>query len=180
MKNSIWYLINDKYVIGLSCNKTLILSNRVKPDIERVHLKFLKQILKVKSQTPSAAVYGELGRVPLHVMRKERILKYWFKVKCSTNTLLQETYLNEIHVAEHCHYPTSMSFWTIKVKQLLDYLGLTFLWDSDDITLLQVNQIMERLYDHFLQGWFGDLNNISNYQLMNALRVSSALRTLIV
>ena len=45
------------------------------PDIERVHLKFLKQILKVKSQTPSAAVYGELGRVPLHVMRKERALK---------------------------------------------------------------------------------------------------------
>ena len=33
------------------------------PDIERVHLKFLKQILKVKSQTPSAAVYGKLGRV---------------------------------------------------------------------------------------------------------------------
>ena len=131
------------------------------PDIERVHLKFLKQILKVKSQTPSAAVYGELGRVPLHVMRKERILKYWFKVKCSTNTLLQETYLNEIHVAEQCHYPTSMSFWTIKVKQLLDNLGFTFLWDSEDITLLQVNQIIERLYDHFLQGWFGDLNNIS-------------------
>ena len=29
------------------------------PDIERVHLKFLKQILKEKSQTPSAAVYSE-------------------------------------------------------------------------------------------------------------------------
>ena len=86
------------------------------PDIERVHLKFLKQILKVKSQTPSAAVYGELGRVPLHVMRKEHILKYWFKVKCSTNTLLQETYLNEVYIAEHCHYPTSMSFWTKKGK----------------------------------------------------------------
>ena len=28
------------------------------PDIERVHLKFLKKILKMKSQTPSAAVYG--------------------------------------------------------------------------------------------------------------------------
>ena len=54
-----------------------------------------------------------------------------------------------------------MSFWTIKVKQLLDNLGFTFLWYCEDITLLQVNQIIERLYDHFLQGWFGDLNNIS-------------------
>ena len=76
---------------------------------------------------------------------------------------LQETYLNGVHVAEHCHYPTSnhMPFWTLKVKQLLYNLGFTFLWACEDKTLLQVNQIIERLYDHFLQGWFGDLNNIS-------------------
>ena len=54
-----------------------------------------------------------------------------------------------------------MSFWTINVKQLLVNPELTFLWDCEDITLLQVNQIIERLNDHFLQGWFGDLNNIS-------------------
>ena len=79
-------------------------------DIERFHHKFLKKVLKIKSQTPSAAVYGELGRVPLYVMRKERILKYWFRVKCPTNTLLQETYLHEVDVAEHCHYPTPCHF----------------------------------------------------------------------
>ena len=129
----------------------------------------------MKSQTPSAAVYGELGRVPLRVMRKERILKYWFNVKCSTNTLLQETYLNEIHVAEQCHYPTSMSFWTIKVKQLLDYLGFTFLWDSEDITLLQVNQIIGRLYDHFCKDGLVILTIYQNYQRINVLRVISAL-----
>ena len=54
-----------------------------------------------------------------------------------------------------------MSFWTINVKQLLVNPELTFLRDCEDITLLQVNQIIERLNDHFLQGWFGDLNNIS-------------------
>ena len=79
-------------------------------DIERFHHKVLKQVLKIKSQTPSAAVYGEIGHVPLYVMRKERILKYWFSVKCSTNTLLQETYLHEVDVAEHCHYPTPCHF----------------------------------------------------------------------
>ena len=83
-------------------------------------------------------------------------------MKCYTNILLQETYLNEVYVAEHCHYPTLMSFWTVKVKQLLDNIGFTVLWNCEDILLLQVNQIIECLYDHFLQGWFGDdLNNIS-------------------
>ena len=57
------------------------------PDIERVHLKFLKQNLKVKAQTCSAAVYGEFGRVPLNVQRKCRILKYWFNIMKSPGTL---------------------------------------------------------------------------------------------
>ena len=49
-------------------------------DIEKVHLRFLKQILGVCKQTSNVAVYGELGRFPLFVLRKIRILKYWFKI----------------------------------------------------------------------------------------------------
>ena len=41
-------------------------------------LNFLKQVLGMRSQTFNDAVYGELGRVPLSVIRKERILNYWF------------------------------------------------------------------------------------------------------
>ena len=48
------------------------------PDIEKIHLKFLKQILGVRTSTASAAVYGEFGRVYLIVQRKTRILKYWY------------------------------------------------------------------------------------------------------
>lgn len=66
------------------------------PDIERVHLKFLKQMLEVKTQTSSVPIYGELGRVPLLIKRKERFLKYWLKVKFSPNTLLQNAYINEL------------------------------------------------------------------------------------
>ena len=57
-------------------------------DIEKVHLKFLKQILGVRRQTCNIAVYGEVGRVPLYVLRKVRILKYWYKILSSQNTLL--------------------------------------------------------------------------------------------
>ncbi len=47
-------------------------------DIEKVHLKFLKQILSVRQQTSNASVYGELGRFPLFVVRQSCIIKYWF------------------------------------------------------------------------------------------------------
>ena len=54
------------------------------PDIERVHTKFLKQVLGVRQQTVNAGVnanvYGELGRFPLFVYRKIRILKFWYRL----------------------------------------------------------------------------------------------------
>ena len=64
------------------------------PDIERVHLKFLKQILNVKPQTSNIAVYGELGRVPSSIIRKERILRYWYKLIKSPDSLIHKALLN--------------------------------------------------------------------------------------
>ena len=44
--------------------------------IEKVHIKSLTQILGVCHQTSNIAVYREVGRVPLSVLRKVCILKY--------------------------------------------------------------------------------------------------------
>ena len=49
------------------------------PNIEKIHLKFLKQILNVKQQTMDHMVYGELGRVPMIIIRKIRIVKFWIQ-----------------------------------------------------------------------------------------------------
>ena len=44
--------------------------------IERVHKKFCKSVLNVKSSTNSFAIYGELGRFPLIIERRIQIVKY--------------------------------------------------------------------------------------------------------
>jgi hypothetical protein len=46
-------------------------------DVEVVHNTFCKRVLRVKKSTQSAAILGELGRVPLALVRKELMLKYW-------------------------------------------------------------------------------------------------------
>ena len=43
-----------------------------KESIEKVHLQFCKNILKVRSATPNYMVYGELGRHPMEVMVKRK------------------------------------------------------------------------------------------------------------
>lgn len=50
------------------------------PDIERVYVKFLKQILNVRQQTTHVSVYGELCCFPMYIQRQVRIIKYWVKI----------------------------------------------------------------------------------------------------
>ena len=54
-------------------------------DIERIHLKFCKRILNVRSNTCTSGVYGVLGRYPLFITRYIRIIKYCFKLLTTDN-----------------------------------------------------------------------------------------------
>jgi len=45
--------------------------------IEKVHTDFLKYVLKVKRSTPHAMLYGDLGRFPIDIIIKKRIIGFW-------------------------------------------------------------------------------------------------------
>ena len=51
------------------------------PDVEKVHLKFINNIMGLNRNVTNACIYGELGRFPLFVTRKNRIIKYWYKLR---------------------------------------------------------------------------------------------------
>ena len=127
-------------------------------DVERVHLKFLKQILGVRTQTCNNVVYGEIGRVPLSVIRKVRVLKFWFKIIKNPHSLLYKIFQYQID-------NSYLDSWLSKVKQLLNELGFSFLWNNSNITNLQLTRIIERVYDQYYQLWY------------EALRTSSKLST---
>ena len=69
--------------------------------IERVQLKFYKQILPLKKSKPSFMVYGELGAYPLFIDIQRRMVSFWCKLNDSgkndiATTLYKLTYhLNE-------------------------------------------------------------------------------------
>ena len=78
----------DITVLPILCYGCMVWGFHAALDVERVHLKFSKQTLGVRTQTCNNAVYGEIGRVPLSVIRKVRILKFWFKIVKNQNSLL--------------------------------------------------------------------------------------------
>ena len=48
--------------------------------IEKVQLKFFKQIFHLKNATPSYMIYGELGITPLYAEIQKRIVSFWCKL----------------------------------------------------------------------------------------------------
>ena len=76
-------------------------------DIELLHTKFLRKILCVNTSTNITGLYGELGRVPLIIIRKINMLRYWIKIlKSDDNSwikciykLLKMTQMIILHIA---------------------------------------------------------------------------------
>lgn len=51
-------------------------------NIENFHIQFCKTILKVKKSTPHCMIYGELGRIPLNILIKARMVGFWQRIVC--------------------------------------------------------------------------------------------------
>lgn len=60
--------------------------------IEQVHLKFCKRILRVRNTTANFMVYGELGRFPLELRDKLRMISFWAKLVQSEGQLSNMLY----------------------------------------------------------------------------------------
>ena len=48
-------------------------------EVEAIHTTFCRKVLCVKRSTHLTALYGELGIVPLIVIRKCNMIRYWIK-----------------------------------------------------------------------------------------------------
>ena len=50
-------------------------------DLEKkIHLKFIKSTLGVRKQTPTPAIYGDMGRFPLITRQHIKAVKYWCRI----------------------------------------------------------------------------------------------------
>ena len=123
-------------------------------DLERIHLQFCKAILGVKQTTSNAAIYGELRRYPLYVARYVSILKYWFKLIHSENTLLHTVYIDAL--SSHLNGSNN---WVTNVKRLLDEYGFTYAFEnSHSININHFIKLFKNtVIDCFIQKWYSDV-----------------------
>ena len=149
------------------------------PNVEAVHLKFLKQLLKVRSQTSSAMVYAELGRVPLISKRKERILKYLLKIKSMTDTLLKNAYLKKTQMIDNNIGTLRINTWALEVKNMLNDLGFSYLWMSDNLSYGQSQIVIKRLNDQYIKKWFSDLSTMPKLCTYNMFKTDLTIEKIL-
>ena len=110
------------------------------PDIERLHTQFCRSILGVKKSTNLAALYNELGRRPLIGFRKLRILKYWWKVIESGDTLARNVYDFLYEKTTNGRMYNGLN-WAYQVKNMLDSLGFAYVWNNQALDNLTFQEI---------------------------------------
>ena len=84
-------------IVSYGCK---VLGYHMGPDIEKIHLDFLRYVFGVKRNTNRVMLYFETGRMPLYIKRIIRMFKYWFKLFQTSN----------------CVYKLPMIFYRVNVK----------------------------------------------------------------
>ena len=107
-------------------------------------------------------VYGELGRYPLHIEIKKRIIGYWGSLLNGKTTKLSRVMYN-------CLFQLSLSGaytapWITTVKQTLDQCGLSYIWaEQKCVNVNGLKMLVEqRLKDQFFQTWHAELQCMSS------------------
>ena len=121
--------------------------------IESVHLSFLRDILKVKRSTPLYMIYGELGRFPLILYIKVRVLQFWGRILNGKNTKLSRVMYNILHndYTSGFHRHKLLAF----IENILNETGYGHIWLSqhNEYNNYLGPVILQRLKDQYFQVW---------------------------
>ena len=110
--------------------------------IEKMHLRFCKELLGVQRKTTSKGIYLELGRVPLSIYANRAAIKNWVRIKAgkASSLLIAST-----EQAEKEKFP-----WTERIKSCLSVNGVGYLHNDRKIKNLH-KTIVARQTDIFSQ-----------------------------
>ncbi|MCW4343991.1 MAG: reverse transcriptase family protein [Candidatus Thiodiazotropha endolucinida] len=143
--------------------------------IERVHLKYLKYIFKLKKSTPSHMIYGELGIFPLTLEIRHKVLSYWCKTISDSNietlgTQKLSTYVYSL-IYNMQQSQKLNSQWLSCVKEHLCKLGFSGIWENQNVNNIKwlTAALKQKLHDQYIQEWLAlsDTSSSSmNYRLI--------------
>jgi hypothetical protein len=95
----------------------------------KVHEQFCKLLLNLKTAIPNFMLYGELGRYPLNITVKLKILSFWSKLIDGKQSKLSFLIYRLLYLKTHGNNTFS---WINFVKSILDDCGYPNVWHTQN------------------------------------------------
>ena len=128
-------------------------------DIERIHTKFCRKVLQVKTSTNLDCLYGELGRLPMSVMRKIIMIRYWIKIITSSHTSLLYRVYSMLMTDVENNDTYNGTNWAHQIKCILDNIGMSNIWINQAGSNIIFTNIKLRIIEIYKQTWYSNINN---------------------
>jgi len=139
--------------------------------IEKMYLKFLKMSLKVNTSTCTNMVYGELGRYPISIVIKVKMLSFWSRI--ITGDTNKISYLMYKCMYEMDKQGIQEFKWINEIREILDSVGLSYVWQEQNPrngSWLK-SHVQQTLKDQFVQKWNSEIwsmNKCINYRIFKS------------
>ena len=121
--------------------------------LEKVHTKFCKIILKVSKYTHNTQIYGDLGRFPINIEVKKRMVNYWSRLLLGKKSKISWNIYSLLYMCsiESVYDP----LWINSIRTTLQNCGMNFVWLSQNVqTLHSVGKSVQNiLQDQYIQRW---------------------------
>ncbi|MCG8034996.1 MAG: hypothetical protein JAZ03_22865 [Candidatus Thiodiazotropha taylori] len=123
--------------------------------IENIHNEFLRKITKVRGSTPMYMLYAELGRYPVEIIIKSRMIGFWNRLitgkQSKLSFILYQTLYNHDKTFKWINY----------IKSIFTEIGRNDLWiNQASINSRNMKVLVKSvLVDQNLQKWHSDLQN---------------------
>ncbi|KAK6171753.1 hypothetical protein SNE40_018186 [Patella caerulea] len=141
-----------KPIILYACDSwgdTVISNKKNIVKIEKLQLNLCKHILKLHSKSTNSVVLAELGRFPLFLDIKYRLVKTWLEARVLKDNPLLTLAINEMNFPENN--------WLCNVQNTLDEAGMGYIFTADLNDSFNINSFLSkfktRLHDNYIQSW---------------------------
>ena len=124
--------------------------------LEAIENQFLLSLTHLRKSTSLYMVLDEVGRLPLEITVKSRMVDFWSKILLINNLNYLVFYIEKL-----IDTPNFNSKWVTKVIQILDECGISEIWISQMPTPNLSKIVAETLKNQFYQKWNSDLNKSS-------------------
>ena len=125
--------------------------------LDREQLRYYKMLLGVKSSTPTCMVLGEIGKYPVSLYAKSRLLSFWYSQCLDVKNDSKKISSLMLRLSQSLLNNGIDFTWLNFVHDTLNSLGLTYIWQHVETCSLSLNQfkklVLQRLKDQFLQTW---------------------------